>query len=417
MKFRRITALIAAAVMSASLAACGSGDSSSSSQAAASAAESKTSAESTVSSSAEAASPADTSAAQSGPTAEELARSGEVRDIPAKDLVAEMKAGWNLGNTLDATSGNTVESETSWGNPRVTKEMIDGVRTKGFDIIRIPVTWGNHVDESYNIDTAWLNRVQEIVNYAYDEGMYVIINSHHEEDWRIPDNAHIEKSDQENAAIWKQVAERFKDYGDHLVFEGLNEPRIKGSKNEWTGGEEESRKCVDRMNKTFVDTVRATGGNNQNRLLLITTYASSCESTATKNVELIDDKHLGFSIHAYTPYAFTYAPGESWELFTWDGSRDGDILNMLFELKNIFADKGYPVIITEYGAVNKNGNDAEVAKWATYYVGTAKKAGIPCVWWDNGYYFSGNELFGIYDRSNYRWFSEEVADAIINASK
>ena len=407
MDLRKLTAFAAAVLMTVSLAACG--DSSSSKAANESKAESAA-AESAVSAA------EGSKDEQSAPSSEELARSGEVRDIPAADIVAEMTTGWNLGNTLDATSGTGVDTETGWGNPRVTKEMIDGIKAKGFDIIRIPVTWGNHVDASYSIDEAWLNRVQEIVNYAYDDGMYVIINSHHEEDWRIPDNAHIDESDKENARIWQQVAERFKDYGDHLVFEGLNEPRVKGSPEEWNGGTEEGRRCVDRMNKTFVDTVRATGGNNQNRLLLLTTYASSCVSKATKDVAMIEDKHLGFSIHAYTPYAFTYAPGESWELFTWDGSHDSEVRNMLYELKQRFVDAGYPVIITEYGAVNKNSNDAEVAKWATYYVSTAKKCGIPCVWWDNGYYFSGNELFGIYDRSNYTWFSDVVADAIIKAA-
>ena len=352
-----------------------------------------------------------------GEYAEELARSGEVRDIPAADIVAEMSAGWNLGNTLDVFDGTGLSTETKWGNPKTTKEMVDGVKEQGFDIFRIPVTWGNHVDESFTIDKEWLDRVQEVVNYAYDDGMYVIINSHHEESWRIPDNEHIEEVDKENAKIWEQIAERFKDYGDHLVFEGLNEPRVKGSIEEWTGGNEEGRKCVDRLNKTFLDTVRATGGNNENRLLLLTTYASSCTLKAIKDVEIPEDKHIGFSIHAYTPYAFTYSPGESWELFEWDGTHEGEILSMIYELKERFVDNNVPVIITEYGAVNKNGNDEEIAKWATTYVETAKQVGIPCVWWDNGCYYSGNELFGIYDRSDCKWFSQTVADAIIKASK
>ena len=357
------------------------------------------------------------SADDNGAAAQALARSGEVRDIPAADIVAEMSAGWNLGNSLDVFDGNDLGSETKWGNPKTTKEMIDGVQAQGFDLIRIPVTWGNHVDESYTIDPEWLDRVQEVVNYAYDDGMYVIINSHHEESWRITDNEHIEEVDKEHAEIWRQIAERFKDYGDHLVFEGLNEPRVKGSVEEWTGGDEDGRECVARLNRTFRDTVRATGGNNENRLLLYTTYASSCALKAIKDAEIPEDKHIGYSIHAYTPYAFTYSPGEDWALFTWDGSHEGEILSMMYELKEKFVDSGVPVIITEYGAVNKDGNDEEVAKWAKFYVETAKQMGIPCVWWDNGCYFSGNELFGIYDRSNCKWFSPSVADAVIKASE
>ena len=354
------------------------------------------------------------------PSAEELARTGEVRDISPMELVGEMKTGWNLGNSLDATGGSGSSSEVNWGNPKTTQEMIDGVYNKGFDVIRIPVTWGGHVGEApdYTIDEAWLARVQEVVNYAYDDGAYVIINSHHEEDWRIPDNAHIDEVDAKTAAIWKQVAERFRDYGDHLIFEGLNEPRVKGSPEEWNGGTEEGRRCVDRLNKTFLDTVRATGGNNEKRLLLMTTYASSCGRNVIKDTAIPEDSHIGFSIHAYTPYAFTYNANADWELFDWDGSRESDVISLMYDLKEIFLDKDIPVIITEYGAVNKDGNDEERAKWIKSYIGYAEQAGgIPCVWWDNGCYTSGNELFGIYDRYECNWFTDTVTNAILETAK
>ena len=114
--------------------------------------------------------------------AADLARSGEVRDIKASELVSELKVGWNLGNSLDVFDGTGLSTETGWGNPKTTKQMIDGIKDKGFNLIRIPVTWGNHVDDSYTIDSEWLDRVQEVVNYAYDDGMYVIINSDDEEE-------------------------------------------------------------------------------------------------------------------------------------------------------------------------------------------------------------------------------------------
>ncbi len=345
-------------------------------------------------------------------------RSDEMRDISAKELVAEMTAGWNLGNTLEATSGAGLSSETSWGNPMVTKEQIDAVCEKGFDSIRIPVTWGNHVSEApdYTIDPEWMDRVEEVVNYALDDGMYVLIDSHHEEFWRIPDEEHIEAVDAENIAIWKQVAERFKNYGDHLVFEGLNEPRVKGSEGEWTGGTHEERLIVNRLNKSFVDTVRATGDNNAQRLLLVTTYAGANLPEVISDLDIPEDEHIGVAIHAYEPYAFTFASGEDWELFKWDGSHNGDIIKLMSRLDLTFLSKDIPVLLTEYGAVNKNENTDEVVKWAESYVSAATKRGIPCFWWDNGIYDQQGEKFAIFDRRNLSWYREEVVDTIIRES-
>ena len=345
-------------------------------------------------------------------------RSDEMRDISAKELVAEMTAGWNLGNTLEATSAEGLASETSWGNPKVTKELIDAVCEKGFDSIRIPITWGNHVSDApdYTIDPAWMDRVEEVVNYALDDGMYVLIDSHHEEFWRIPDPEHIEAVDAENIAIWKQVAERFKDYGDHLVFEGLNEPRTKGSEKEWSGGTPEERECVSRLNNSFVETVRATGGNNEKRLLLVTTYADSSLAQAVAGLEIPEDDHIGVAIHAYEPYAFTYANGESWELFKWDGSQNGGIIKLMVSLDNFFLKKDIPVLLTEYGAMNKDENTEEVNKWAQVYVSKATEYGIPCFWWDNGNYNQQGEKFAIFDRKNLTWYREEVVDTVIRES-
>ena len=345
-------------------------------------------------------------------------RSDEMRDISAKELVAEMTAGWNLGNTLEATSAEGLASETSWGNPKVTKELIDAVCEKGFDSIRIPITWGNHVSDApdYTIDPAWMDRVEEVVNYALDDGMYVLIDSHHEEFWRIPDPEHIEAVDAENIAIWKQVAERFKDYGDHLVFEGLNEPRTKGSEKEWSGGTPEERECVNRLNNSFVETVRATGGNNEKRLLLVTTYADSSLAQAVAGLEIPEDDHIGVAIHAYEPYAFTYANGESWELFKWDGSQNGGIIKLMVSLDSFFLKKDIPVLLTEYGAMNKEENTEEVNKWAQVYVSKATEYGIPCFWWDNGNYNQQGEKFAIFDRKNLTWYREEVVDTIIRES-
>ena len=399
MRIHKLTALLTALAMSAAvMTSCGSGKTEDSSSAAKS--------EST----AETEAPAEVPAEKP-----DLERKGDMRGLTPTELVAEMKTGWNLGNSLDATGAAGLASETSWGNPATTKEMVDEIKAGGFDLIRIPITWGGHLGDApdYTVDEEWFGRVQEVVNYAYDNDMYVIINSHHEEDWRIPDNAHIDAVSDEVYALWAQIAERFKDYGDHLIFEGLNEPRVKGGTNEWNGGTDEGRRCLDRLNQTFVDAVRSTGGNNETRLLLVTTFASSAVKAAINDVAIPDDDNIAFSIHAYTPYAFTYNANADWELFEWDGSHDSEIDNMFYDLKDAFLDKGIPVIITEYGAVNKYFNDEEIAGWVTHYLETAKSLGIPCVWWDNGYYISGNELFGIFDRNDCDWFSDTELEAIM----
>ena len=340
---------------------------------------------------------------------------GEMRDLTPAELIAEMNTGWNLGNSLDAFDGKGLDTETSWGNPRTTKEMIDTISGRGFNTIRIPVTWGPHMGEApeYLVDEAWMDRVQEVVDYAIDDGMFVILDSHHEEMWRIPDDAHIEAVSAQHIALWTQIAERFKDYGDHLIFDGLNEPRVKDGQNEWNGGTSEGRACLTRLNQEFVDAVRATGGNNEKRLLLITSFASSAVIQTIGSLKIPEDDHIAVSIHAYTPYGFTYKVDADWALSEWDGSHNYEIDKVIFDLKRIFLDKGVPVLITEYGAQNKDGNDEEVAKWVTHYLEEAKENGIVCVWWDNGCYTDGNEQFAIFNRHDCTWYSEPVVDAIM----
>ena len=166
-------------------------------------------------------------------SAENSANHGEMRGLTAKELVAEMNTGWNLGNSLDSIGAD----ETAWGNPATTKEMIDAVSAQGFDILRIPVTWGQHSGEApdYTIDPEFMARVKEVVDYGIDNEMYVLLDTHHEPDsWLKPQSESMDEVEPQFTALWRQIAEEFKDYGDHLVFEGLNEARIKGSPTEWT---------------------------------------------------------------------------------------------------------------------------------------------------------------------------------------
>lgn len=342
---------------------------------------------------------------------------GEMRGLTAKELVAEMKTGWNLGNSLDSIG----KDETAWGNPATTKEMIDAVSEQGFDILRIPVTWGQHMSKApdYTVEPEFMARVKEVVDYGIDNGMYVLLDTHHEPDsWLKPQSESMDAVEPQFTALWQQIAEEFKDYGDHLVFEGINEARIKGSPTEWTGGTEDGRKCVNRLNEIFVDTVRATGGNNSQRLLLISTYAHSVTDSAFEGFVSDYDQYTGVALHAYTPYSFTYHSGESYETFKWDGREKRSIDGVFKLINEQLISKGIPVMITEYGAVRKTLDDGsyntnEVIAWLGDYLGAARECGIPCVWWDNNYYNSGNELFGIFDRNNCKWYSQEIADAIV----
>lgn len=330
------------------------------------------------------------------------------------DTLSKIKVGWNLGNSLDSRgTGNTVEAETFWGNPKTTQAMIDEIANKGFNAIRIPVTWAEHVSSGpeYTIDSAWLDRVQEVVDYAVANDLYILLDTHHEEnDWLITDPENSEALNAELASIWKQVGERFKDYNEKLIFEGMNEPRKVGSSKEWNGGTPEERALINEMNKTFVDTVRATGGNNENRILVICPYGNSPANKALSELEIPEDNNIAVAIHMYTPYIFTYVPTNSLEV--WDGSKKAEIVNTIKQLDQYLIQKDVPVVITEFGAQYKN-NSEEIIKWLDDYMSSMNKYGIKCFWWDNGCLDSGNELFGIFDRNNVKWYRPEIADKLI----
>lgn len=349
---------------------------------------------------------------------------GAMRDISATELVAEMKIGWNLGNSLDATGKSSLDSETSWGNPATTQKMIDAVAAGGFNTIRIPTTWYKHIiDDKYTIDSAWLKRVKEVIDYAMANDMYVILNMHHEDEWQIPDYGHIDKVKTQFTTMWTQIAKYYSDYGDHLLFEGLNEPRVIGGVNEWNGGTDEGRDCVNQLNQLFIDTVRATGGNNIKRGLLITTFAAQVSTNSFQGYKFPKNDRIILSLHAYTPYRFTYdSKNESWNTFTFDSGVEAEIQQMFNTISKFTGKTGIPVILTECGAASKrfeNGsrNTEEVAKWMTSYLSIAKKQNIPCVLWDNGYYNSGNELFGLFNRQNCTWFEPSVIDAAMKVYK
>lgn len=345
-------------------------------------------------------------------TAAAPAVNDEIRDISSFELVKEIKIGWNLGNTLDADDATDVTAESSWGNPVTTKEMITAVKDAGFNIVRIPVTWRPHLDEENNIDEAWMDRVQEVVDYAYSQDMFVILNAHHEE-WYDPyyetEEAVIEKL----KYLWKQIGERFAGYDEKLIFEGLNEPRKRNTPLEWNGGDKEGREVVNHMNAAFVETVRGLGGNNAKRHLMLPSYGANPAPDVLNDLAIPEgDDKIIVSVHAYTPYMFALNEDLTQREFTPGEGSSGDIDFLMNTLKTKFTDNNIPVIIGEFGARAK-ANTEYRATWATYYVSKAKEIGVPCIWWDNGSFTGTGENFGILNRKTCLWEFPEIIEGLM----
>ncbi len=337
---------------------------------------------------------------------------GPMQDITSKELVSNLKIGWVLGNTLDATGGSGLSSETSWGAPVTTQEMIDEVLAQGFNFIRIPVTWDGHFDENdpnYTIDEEWMDRVQEVVDYAYNRGAYVIINMHHEE-WHFPSEENKEQASAILSALWTQIANRFMDYNERLIFEGLNEPRKKGTEWEWNGGDKEGRDVVNHFMQVFVDTVRATGGNNELRHLMVCTYAASSSDGAMRALVLPEDDKLIVSVHAYTPYDFALNTTGTSE---WKYSYE--LEKLMTNIKMVFLNNDIPVIIGEFGALNKN-NEEDQANWAKAYLTQSTMAGIPCCYWDNNAFHGSGENFGLLKRKDLTWPEPTFLRALLDTA-
>ena len=185
--------------------------------------------------------------------------------------------------------------------------MIDKVKEMGFNTMRFPVTWGGHVGQApdYKINKEWLDRVEEVVNYALSNDMYAIINLHHENSWLVPTYAQEKRSTEQLVKIWEQVATRFKDYGDYLIFETMNEPRVENSPNEWSGGTPENRQVINNFNLAAVNTIRSTGGNNAKRHIMIPAHAASAIDVALNDLVIPNnDDRIIISIHNYSPYFF-----------------------------------------------------------------------------------------------------------------
>ncbi len=304
----------------------------------------------------------------------------------AKDAVKNMGVGWNLGNTLDANDASktwttTEQHETCWGQPVTKPELMKMMKEAGFNSIRVPVTWYQEMDSEGNVNEAWMNRVKEVVDYVIDNGMYCILNVHHDTGdgnthWIHASSTNYNKNKAKFEKLWKQIAETFKDYDQHLLFEGYNE--MLDDNNTWNEpkNKTDGYKAINDYAKSFVTTVRNSGGNNASRNLIVNTYSASSTPNAMQNLDKPEDSnHIIFQIHSYP----------NWQT---KSNAKNEIDNLISNIKAKLIDRA-PVIIGEYATfttwpseIDYYAKDKEVALYAMdYLIKKTKENGIGTCYW------------------------------------
>lgn len=338
------------------------------------------------------------------------------REMSVDEMVAEMGNGWNLGNTMDGHTGFT-PSETIWQSVETTQALMKAVHDAGFNTVRVPVTWGNMIDDENNfaIDEAWMSRVQDIVDYAVNMNMYVIVNIHHDgaeqTGWLRVGADDIEPVKVKFEAVWKQIAERFKDYDEHVIFESMNE--VTGDDGDLAG----DTAVINELNQLFVDTVRSTGSNNALRWLSVPgRYTNIVNTTKAENgFKLPDDSvdHRLFVAVHYYDWQFGLLETVQTTEFS-----DNSVKNLIPEfmlLEKTFTSKGIPVILGEYGAVNKN-NTKERAYHMEVVNRLCQQIGIVPCYWDNGWYdlsLNPDFAFTLIDRATGEHVYPEIIAAMM----
>lgn len=339
---------------------------------------------------------------------------------PAAELTSQIKIGWNLGNTLEATGG-----ETSWGNPMANQQLISAVKAAGFNAIRIPCAWDIYANQdTLDIDPAWLNRVQEVVDYAINEDMYVILNIHWDGGWleEHPFYEYQEAVNTKQHAYWTQIANHFKDYGAQLFFAGTNEVHA-----DYGTPTTEHITVQESYNQTFIDAVRATGGNNASRTLVVQTYNTNMQH-GINYFSLPNDtinNRLVVEVHNYDPYDFTLNPNGSclyWgSLFpsqsacTWGQEAYFD--NLFAQVRAKWIDQGIPVIIGEYGVATKPNLSMDSKRYYLQYFNQVASAnGIKTFYWDTGIPPSQNNGFAIFERTTGAIIDQGTLDAVMGGT-
>lgn len=345
-----------------------------------------------------------------------------VSNLTNADIIEKMGAGWNLGNALDSVTDAGVTSETAWGNPEINKRLFKIVSEAGFKTVRIPVSWVDAVTvngDNYTINTtrfnAILDRVQEVVDMARDYNMYTILVPQHDGSegvtgqWIDIDAANQTGIRAAFADVWGRIATKFQDYDQHLLFESMNEVMENGnygtpSDTTWTN--------INYLNQLFVDTVRGKGDKNQKRFLVIPGYNTNIDQTCTDKFVMPsyqgDTSNIIVTAHFYDPYNFTLNTGDGSTTSTTPGQRT-DIGSQLAKMKTNFVDKGIPVIIGEFGAVDKD-NYSAIQTYINTVVSQAKGNGLGYIYWDNGY--TGEYGMGLWNR--YTYAQSDLGKAILS---
>ena len=360
-------------------------------------------------------------------------------DLNQSQIVEAMGPGWNLGNQLESVTDNVPE-ETNWGNPVITEKLIQSVKAAGFKSIRIPVSYFAKIDDDkdYTIDSKWLDRVQEVVDYCIKNDLYAVINIHGDGyntidgGWLLCNGKNQTEIKKKYKKVWKQIAERFKNYDEHLLFESMNE-EFDGSYSE---PNKEYYQNINDYNQIFVDTVRKTGDNNTKRWLIIPGWNTNIDYTAgdygfklptdqyrDKSIDK-EEQRIMISVHYYSPWDF--CGGENGVITQWGNEADDPsktsttcdetyMKNQLNLMKTTFADKGYPVFIGEYGSIGKTSYDSENEYYRAYFARKlcqlSRKNGCIPMYWDNGY--NGVHGFGLFDRTTCEITQPVIIDAIM----
>lgn len=347
----------------------------------------------------------------------------------AVQLAARINLGWNIGNTMEAPGG-----ETGWGNPQITEDYIKFVKQCGFNAIRIPCAWNwHHVDDvkTAHIDVNWLNRVKEVVGYCVDNDMYVLLNIHWDGGWLEGNTDKLEQDSvrAKQKALWEQIATAMRDFDERLMFASANEPHVENA---------EQMEILNSYHQTFIDAVRSTGGRNSYRILVIqgpsTDVKKTCNLMNTFPKDTVPNRIM-VEVHSYTPYQFCLMnEDETWgKMFYYWGEEhhsaiephrnatwgeEDELIKEFGKIKEKFVDKGIPVILGEYGAYRRGGNDHipldlathnnAVDHWITFITKQSLSCSIKPFFWDTG---------GALDRLNNTVIDQRTIDAIFAGDK
>ncbi len=342
-----------------------------------------------------------------------------MRNLTSLQLSRLMSPGWNLGNSLEATGG-----ETAWGNAATSQALMNAVKAAGFRTVRIPVSWRQYADANDTISPAWMARVTQVVGYARAAGLYAVINIHWDGGWMQPTYAKQAEVTKRLTTFWTQIATNFKNHDDTLLFAGTNEVLVEGDYGPPTV---EYHTVQNSFNQAFVNAVRATGGNNATRHLVVQGFNTNIDHTANHTTLPSDPapNRLMMEVHYYDPYNFTInSDSKIWQwgaiatqaaaTETWANEPHVDA--QFQKMTARFIDQGVPVLLGEYSASLRTEYDPAGTYrryWNQVVTQSAVRHGLVPVYWDNG--SAANHGSGLFDRATGAQVFPDLVQAIVGA--